>query len=44
MSDTIRATGSFDRARNSLTAHQISNRNDLKEGFAINCLGPRANC
>jgi hypothetical protein len=35
MSDTIRATGSFDRARNSLTAHQISNRNDLKEGFAV---------
>ena len=29
-SDTIRATVLFDRARNSLTAHQISNRNDLK--------------
>jgi hypothetical protein len=33
MSYTISATAPFERGRNLLTAHQISNRNDLKEGL-----------
>jgi hypothetical protein len=43
MSYTISATAPLERGRNSLAAHRIANRNQLKEGFAINCFGPRAN-
>jgi hypothetical protein len=44
MSYTISATAPFERARNALTTHRITKRNELKEGLALHYFGPRASC